>query len=135
MRQVESLATVLPKKDLDKIVYLIALDLSRPHLVTQQVETWSKFVQEAHAKLVEGLSPAEIQVLKDRVTRHVQFYQDPKESPRASNRASVVAASGAAAAAAAAAVEEEIALDIKEGDVELQRDLPKINVGAPVLFV
>jgi len=123
-RNVETLATVIPKNALAHVAYVVVLDLSRPHLVEKELARWSEFITKAQDLLMADFSEEEQLVLKDRISSHIQFYnqrQEQGQNPEEEDEKG-----------------EGLEMDsnqIREEDIPIQRDTPKVNCGAPIIFV
>lgn len=79
-KHLDMLATVLRNTAVQDITYIIVLDSSKPETTKNSYQKWIKFIEEIQTKLMENLNEEETHKLKEKVSRHIQFYSDPGDS-------------------------------------------------------
>merc|ERR1712087_66578 len=104
------LEVVIPAEDMSRVAYLVCLDLSKPNGVEAEFAKWMATVRKIQSKLLARCGAAQQQALKDAVSKHLQFYESPKD-------------------------DTEQMPDEEKEEQEVEQSLPAVNVGAPVLVV
>lgn len=108
------LSVVIPAEDMGRIAYLICLDLSKPNDVEAEYAKWMATVTKIQTKLLSRCSAAQQTALKGNVSKHLQFYVNPKSD--------------------VSDLEEQMADEQKE-EQSVSSEVPTRNVGAPVIVV
>jgi len=110
----EVLDVVIPAEDMGSIAYLICLDLSKPNGVEAEFAKWMDTITKIQSKLLARCGAAQQQALKDKISKHLQFYVNPKSD--------------------VTDLEEQMADEEKE-EQAVEADAPSTNLGAPVIVV
>jgi len=108
MRMLQSVLKDVVPEDL---CFCVVLDASKPETVKSRFFKWMKFIEGAMDLLTADLDPLEKDVLKERISRHMQFYTDPSDTT--------------------------IKLLTEEEKAEIDTDMnnPSTNFGVPVMVV
>eukprot|EP01084_Bolivina_argentea_P106880 191146_1 len=104
------LSVVIPKEDMDKITYLICLDLSKPDIVEKEYKKWIECLTNIQNKLISRCDAQKQEELKTKIFAHIQFYTNPKD-------------------------DIEQLPDEQKDEIDIQRESPTTNLGAPIIIV
>jgi len=105
------LDVVIPPEHMEHVCYLVCLDASEPSLVEEEYTKWMTALQETQKRLLSRLSAQQQGKLMDKLTNHIQFYQNPNDAEA-----------------------EPFNEDEKE-NVEMKTENLEINLGCPIIIV
>jgi len=105
------LQSVIRDVQTDDLCYCVVLDASKPDTVKTNFFKWMKFVEECQGQLTEKLEDEAKTQLKDAISRHIQFWQDPRDTTM------------------------KLLTDEEKAQIDTDTEHPKNNLGVPVMVV
>jgi len=138
--QVDCLAAVLPKNELDRVVYMVVVDLSKPYRILEELEQWTSFIEKAQEKITESVTKSEKERLQDRISRYLQFYKPYGEEEVKADDAGTGGDGDEKKGGDDLDGDGDGMLDDDEDgvaleEIKLDKSQPPKNVAAPIIFV
>jgi len=95
----------------EDLCYCVVLDASKPDTVKPNFFKWMKFIEESQAQLTESLEDEEKVKLREQISRHIQFWQDPRDTTM------------------------KLLTDEEKAQIDTDMENPKNNIGVPIMVV
>jgi len=144
-KHAEVLSVVVPAEDMERMSYLIVLDLAHPDSVEAEFKRWMETVAKIHSKLIARCGDKKAAALKEALSKHIRFYVNPKDdiqtlaedddADAADGDGDDDDGAGTASNDGDAEEKEEAEAAVAAAAGPSSESVPAVNLGVPVIVV
>lgn len=116
---VDFIETVLKPEYLQKALFMIVLDLTKPGEIIEQLKKWCVYIYDKFSKLLLKLPVEKQQEMKTQLENYLKLWEEPNDNTESSNTLEKPS-------------EEQINLKL---EMPLKEGLNKVNLGIPFVYV